>query len=159
MGVTGRAMAKTCSATSVESAHPFLPFHRLENSGRHARTWGPSHTRQLPSLRQAHGRKSSFICGGEFAAVFRKTLDHSAPDASVHPTQSTFPGTVARLLPRGCNPDDQTLISEDRKGAVLSEGRGNQKQTVPQRRKKSAVLHVSKGSGNLSRPSGKKKRK
>lgn len=121
--------------------------------------WGPSHTRQLPSLRQAHGRISSFGCGGEFAVGFQKTLDYSAPDASVHPTKSMFPGTVARLFPRRCNPDEPDPDLRRQEGALLSEGRGYQKETAPQGRKKSAVLNVSEGRGNLSGPSGKKKTK
>lgn len=149
----------TCSATSGETAHPSPPFPRLGNPGLQdvcVGGWGASHAGQGPSPGK-HTHSIPGQLGWRIPATFPKTLDHSAPDASVHAPESPFPGPVARVPPRRCNPDDQTLISEDRRGALLSEGRGNQKLDRQSPKEEKICCPKWKRRKGQSGPPGKKK--
>lgn len=118
--------------------------------------WGASHTGQGPSPGK-HTHSIPGQLGWRIPATFPKTLDHSAPDASVHAPESPFPGPVARVPPRRSNPDDQTLISEDRRGALLSEGRGNQKLDRQSPKEEKICCPKWKRRKGQSGPPGKKK--
>lgn len=118
--------------------------------------WGASHAGQGPSPGK-HTHSIPGQLGWRIPATFPKTLDHSAPDASVHAPESPFPGPVARVPPRRSNPDDQTLISEDRRGALLSEGRGNQKRDRQSPKEEKICCPKWKRRKGQSGPPGKKK--
>lgn len=73
----------------------------------------------------------------EFAPIFQKTLDNSAPDMRAHPTKSMSSGTVAQLFSHRWNTDDH---GSPKTGEVLSSLRGGEIQNKQQPKEERNLL-------------------